>query len=375
MNTSEFFRAALERGSGVLRLAPAWVPRPMLRPGGRLRLHPKDLYALGGHRGAICERRLACAIPTPSSPGAQDGDGLSFVELDGACVPLAEFTGSSWSVSARLTDSSVPGPLHLHATVEGQYFPVAYNQEWGPFPVSFFGLQAHSSREMIRRALSRWNEGDNGILAHSLGYALKPGTGWQLHPGVLHAPGTMVTYELHDGAEQTSAFASICAGDPLPWEALAAALPEQHRFDMDFILGRIEFEKNTDPFFGQFNHREPVRCGDSDVHLEKWVVYGSARFSARELAVAPGASAVLRDEAPYGALVVQGHGSINGLPCEAPAMVRHGQMTADEFFISAAAAREGVTISNASGVEPLVILKHFGPGHPGAEEFIECKSE
>ena len=42
-------------------------------------------------------------------------------------------------------------------------------------------------------------------------------------------------------------------------------------------------------------------------------------------------------------------------------------MTEDELFVSAAAAAEGVTIENLSESDPLVILKHFGPGNPDAE--------
>jgi len=42
-------------------------------------------------------------------------------------------------------------------------------------------------------------------------------------------------------------------------------------------------------------------------------------------------------------------------------MIRFGQMTADELFICYRTAREGITISNASKYENLVMLKHFGP--------------
>ena len=49
-------RRALEAGEGVLRLAPTWVPRSFLMPGGRLKLSRDDLYALGTHRGGIDER-------------------------------------------------------------------------------------------------------------------------------------------------------------------------------------------------------------------------------------------------------------------------------------------------------------------------------
>ena len=46
-------RAALDAGDGILRLAPTWVPRSFLMPGGRLKLAAQDLYALGTHRGGI----------------------------------------------------------------------------------------------------------------------------------------------------------------------------------------------------------------------------------------------------------------------------------------------------------------------------------
>jgi hypothetical protein len=47
-------------------------------------------------------------------------------------------------------------------------------------------------------------------------------------------------------------------------------------------------------------------------------------------------------------------------------MLRFGQQSADEFFVSEAAAQKGVTIVNQSPVEPLVLIKSFGPNHPEA---------
>ena len=41
-------------------------------------------------------------------------------------------------------------------------------------------------------------------------------------------------------------------------------------------------------------------------------------------------------------------------------MIRFGEMTDDEVFVSAPAAAAGVTITN-SGTEPLVSLRYFGP--------------
>jgi hypothetical protein len=42
-------------------------------------------------------------------------------------------------------------------------------------------------------------------------------------------------------------------------------------------------------------------------------------------------------------------------------MIRFGQMTRDELFVTAKAAREGITIVNDSKTDDLVMLKHFGP--------------
>jgi hypothetical protein len=47
---------ALDAGSGILHLAPTWVPRTFSTPGGRMRLAPEDLYATGMDRGGIDER-------------------------------------------------------------------------------------------------------------------------------------------------------------------------------------------------------------------------------------------------------------------------------------------------------------------------------
>jgi hypothetical protein len=44
-------------------------------------------------------------------------------------------------------------------------------------------------------------------------------------------------------------------------------------------------------------------------------------------------------------------------------------MTEDELFVTAEAARAGVRVENRSETDPLVILKHFGPGNPDAELF------
>src|SRR5438067_3784580 len=71
-------RQAIEAGSGILRLAPTWVPRSFLMPGKRIKLAPQDIYALGAHRGGIDERWFSSTTPA-ANEGAPPDEGLSYV--------------------------------------------------------------------------------------------------------------------------------------------------------------------------------------------------------------------------------------------------------------------------------------------------------
>ena len=86
--------------------------------------------------------------------------------------------------------------------------------------------------------------------------------------------------------------------------------------------------------------------------------------------------------------MMQGHGKLGVWDIETPALIRYGQLTNDEFFVSEKAAMEGVSITNASKTDPIVMLKHFGPGNPdlitqpkrgkpnyGGYLFSECKKK
>ena len=99
-------------------------------------------------------------------------------------------------------------------------------------------------------------------------------------------------------------------------------------------------------------------------YLENWVCYKSDAFSAKELTVFPGQTVTVKDSAAYGIIVMQGHGKMGVWDIETPALIRYGQLTNDEFFISEKAAREGVQIVNPSLTDPIVMLKHFGPANP-----------
>jgi hypothetical protein len=87
----------------------------------------------------------------------------------------------------------------------------------------------------------------------------------------------------------------------------------------------------------------------------------------------PGRTVTIRDGAAYGLILTQGHGIFGEHDVAAPAMIRFGEMTADELFVTADAAKEGVPVVNTSATDPLVILKHLGPGNPDAEPLRKKK--
>src|SRR5258708_22920837 len=88
MPVSSFIREALHQGGGIVRLAPCWVPRSFLMPGGRLKLDPRDLYALGAHRGCIDERWFSSTTRADNGPGTPADEGLSYIDFFGQLTLL-----------------------------------------------------------------------------------------------------------------------------------------------------------------------------------------------------------------------------------------------------------------------------------------------
>jgi hypothetical protein len=237
---------AIDAGGGVLRLEPCWVPRSFMIPGRRLRLHPDDYYACGGHRGGI-------------------------------------------------------------------------NERW----------------------FSSTTNADNGPQVNSDVFAM---------------------------------FQSEVEGRIIPWDLLTKDVPQDKSRDLDYIINMLDWDANVNPRFGESNRRfpkpvKPFAETEGEGYREQWITYGTGWYSAKELTVLPRRSVTITDGAAYGIILTQGYGSLGKLSVSTPAMIRFGQMTEDELFVTAEAAKAGVRIENRSDTEPLVMLKHFGPGNPDAESF------
>jgi len=161
-------------------------------------------------------------------------------------------------------------------------------------------------------------------------------------------------------------YQSLVEGRRVPWELLVKDVPPEKHNDLDFLVDQLDWEKNVDPYFKEHNYIEPIvdeECSGPG-YTDRWIDYGhfdgEQLVSAKELTVMPGAKCVLRDPGASGWITVQGYGKMGVLTIHAPVMIRFGEETWDEVFITAEAAQEGVVIENLGG-EPLVGLRYFGP--------------
>ncbi|HEY7057153.1 MAG TPA: hypothetical protein VH458_11545, partial [Vicinamibacterales bacterium] len=382
---------AIDAGRGVLRLEPAWVPRSFMLPGRRLRLHTDDLYACGAHRGGINERWFSSTTNADNGPGTPGDEGLSYVrQRDGKRFLLKDAIEAAgdlligadtmarergWNLLCKFFDNLGPIPHHMHQSdehakrvgrrgkPEAYYFPPQYNPTDNNYPYTFMGLEPGTTKDDIRRCLENWNRGDNGITYLSRAYRLERGTGWQIDPGILHAPGSLLTYEPQVNSDVFAMFQSEVEGRIIDWSLLVKDVPPELSRDLDYIIGMLDWDANVNPRFGESNRRfpKPVRPfaeSEADGYREQWVCYGTGWYSAKELTVLPGRTVTIKDSAAYGVILTQGYGTFGGLQVSTPAMIRYGQMTEDELFVSAGAAGAGIKIENRSGSDPLVMLKH-----------------
>jgi len=400
MENLQLAEKALEQGNGIFRLAPTWVPRSFCVPGRRIKLHPDDYYVLGGARGGIDERWLSSTTPAMNGPLTGKNEGLSpIVFKDGNTEKqillkdaIADLKGKiigdrlwnkhkAWPMYSKFFDNMGPLPHHVHhndekAALIGQfgkpeayYFPPQLNNHGGDFPYTFMGIAPGTTRAQIKECLMNFTKGDNKITSYSQAYQLDPGTGWDVPPGLLHAPGSMCTYEPQKASDVFAMYQSLVNEAIIPEELLWNGTPKESIGDYEALLDVIDWELNLDPHLHQNRFMKPIPVKPLEEmqaagYIDKWICYKSDAFSAKELTILPGATVTIKDNAAYGIIMMQGRGKMGVWDIETPSLIRYGQLTNDEFFITEKAAMEGVKITNESSTDPIVMLKHFGPENP-----------
>ena len=386
---------ALEQGRGIMRLAPTWVPRSFCRPGRRIKLHPDDYYILGLERGGIDERWFASTTPADNGPGTPEDEGLSYIVADeegkervllrDAVEYLkGQIIGDSlwskyqkWPMFSKFFDNAGPLPHHVHHRSEhaarvGQegkpemyFFPSQMNNHGGEFPFTFFGFNPGTTKEQVKECLKNFLKGDNKLLDLSRCYKLTLDTGWDVPPGVLHAPGSLCTYEPQFASDVYAMYQSVLyGGQCVPGSLLWKDTPQEEMNNFDYLIDVIDWELNVDPNFyeNRFMAPKPVRDIEEmkkEGYIEEWICYKCKEVSAKRLTVLPGKTVTIKDSAAYGFIMLQGHGKCGVWDIETPALIKYGQLTNDEFFVTEEAAKKGVTIHNPSNSDPIVMLKHF----------------
>ena len=382
-------RELWKEGQGILRLAPTWVPRAFCIPGKRIKLHPDDYYVLGLERGGIDERWFASTTHAENGPATPEDEGLSYVvsadgskrmllrdmveELKGEIIGEALWSKyGRWPMFSKFFDNKGPLPHHIHhrdqhaarvgaaGKPEMYFFPAQCNNHGGTFPFTFFGLNPDVSKADVKKCLENFTKGDNKLLDLSQAYKITLDTGWDVPPGVLHAPASLCTYEPQFASDVYAMYQSVlyggeCVSEDLLWKNC----PEEEKGNFDYLMDVIDWEANVDPDFKKNRFMAPVVIHSDDRYTEEWICYKCDTVCAKRLTVQPGAQVVIRDEAAYGMILLQGRGQMGVWELETPTLIRYGELTCDEYFITEGAAKEGVTIINTSQTEPIVMLKHF----------------
>ena len=402
-NVGPLVDAALEAGGGVLHALPNFVHRDFCTPGRNLRLHPRDYYWLGAQLG-FDERWFLSTMPAGNRVKVLF-EGLTFIlgpdnkrflladavkDRPEALVgrPMFEACGT-WGAYSKFFDNMNALPHHVHqddahgAAVkmngkpESYFFPAEYNQHYSREGITFIGLRPGTTRAQVRQCLDLWG-GDGFDIRHlSQGYLVKVDTGWLMPAGMLHAPAGVCTYEPQAFSDTFQMFQAQTSDGWLDRDGLLFKdIPADKKGSIDYMLDLLDWDLNVDGNFAQRHYLEP-RLDEKRSHdgvSDEWVVFGpiggskgahEEKFSAKKLTLMPGASTVLTDPGASGVFFMNGRGRIGKHEVDVPSMFRVGDVTYDEFFVSAAAAR-GTEITN-TGKTRLVCLRYFGPNTHGAE--------
>ncbi len=379
----------LIEGDGVFRLAPTWVSRSFCRPGKRIKLHPDDYYARGLEKGGIDERWFASTTWAENGPETPADEGLSYiVSRDGNKKILLkdaieelkdEIIGeylwnkyNGWPMFSKFFDNQGPLPHHIHhrdehasrvnakGKPEMYFFPKQMNNHGGEFPFTFFGLKPSVTKEQIKEILMNFTKGDNGLLDVSQAYKITLDTGWDVPPGVLHAPASLCTYEPQFASDVYAMYQSVLyGGHCVPENLLWKNCPQEEIGNYDYLIDVIDWEKNTDKDFAQKHFMEPITIWENKQGKEEWICYKCPLVSAKRLTINPGETVVVSDMAAYGFILIEGYGKFGSWDISTPTLIHYGELTNDEFFVTEAAAKKGIKITNTSSTEPLVMLKHF----------------
>jgi hypothetical protein len=367
---------ALDAGRGILRLRPTYVRR-FYMDGGRLGLGdaPGATYQAEA-RLWVPERWIASTV-TAANPHPIPGEGLSFVDLDGADLSLRDALalrgerllgprllaahGAEFRVLTKILDPYEPIVFHFHARDADvrrhpEFFPghrfgkdEAYyflERPKGSVHYTHAGLYPGVTREQLVAAVRK---GRDYALELSPVMDQRFEEGFFVPSGVPHRPGTALTLEIQQPSDVYTLLEDQAGGLPLSPEQMHPGFP-----DLDAAFQLIDMELSVRPDFLERHRLVPERVRQEEGGAEHWIFPPrmTPKFSGKRLRVTRQFES--REDAPYALFVWKGEGTLAGQP------LRAGQ----EFFVSHEAAARPHRFESR-GPETLEVFKLFPPGVAG----------
>ena len=391
----------IERTGGIFRLAPTWVGRPgIIQPGRRIKLQndyiSQDL--------AVNERWLASVTYADNGVYNRicpEDHGLSYlvigkfkVQLKAAieCAADLLLDGGTWDVLPKFFDNWHRIPHHMHpcqdhareglvGKPESYHFPVELNMDRNAFPATPMGVDCTYTDEQIMGYLKHYFDGDNRLTDVANTINLIPGTGWFMPPCTLHAPGSLVAYELQAASDVTCIPESRVNDTVMPPDLIDRDIPVTVAKDgfeavCEYMLSMIRCKNagNSHNFRAEY-FRPPVTIREEESGSQSFVIYRCGKaseptspdiYSAKRTVVNSSSLMKLSENTAFGAIVLGGHGTIS-VEGKEPVSIEsvsiyptRDDMGGDEFFVAACAASK-LKVECAS-MERLSFYQHFASG-------------
>ncbi len=182
----------------------------------------------------------------------------------------------TWPMYSKFFDYDVPLFHHLHLDFqaaakigvfgkpEAYYYPPQYNNYAGSMPVTYFGFDPDCTKEEVRERLVNYEKEDIRITELSRAYRIELGTGWYTPPGVVHAPGSYLTYEPQWNSDVNSVFENVASGEVYSRDFLVENLPEEEKDSVDAVMDLMDWDANVDPHYKQTYFRPPVVASEEE---------------------------------------------------------------------------------------------------------------
>ena len=388
MEQKEILSNFIKKNNGILKVRPAWVAKTFLYAGKRLGL-PDSQYDCGN--GAQIMERWLCSVTKADTQIQKEDEGLSYLEIPGekitvkqAIAECSEILGLEYSKKhntldylIKLFDYGCRLPYHIHQrqqdlNTQGKHSKdEAYHfLDAGPgtHPETYIGVLPYLVKKNLQYKtfeplLKEWKASDKEILKYSRAYYCAPGEGFYLKSGLLHAPGSVLTFELQESSDVAGIFQPMVEDNPIPKNSLIKDVaPEDiKKYGPEMAaLRQIDWEANIDPDFYEKYHLYPRKCTQTEQNgiSESWIFYGTNQFSGKRLILKKGQTFFSKENGVHNIFVWKGNGSIGEINVEA------GKQTLtsceDEVLVCHDRAVSGYEIVN-EGNENLVLFKIFGP--------------